>query len=264
MDSFEDILCRCETELRGKIRYPLDVEELVKLLGIGLSRARTSKEQHPRLLTDRAGIRILLPGPTPNGGGWNERDRFSVAHEVGHYLIWRATGYMPRGSADYWRHEALCNDFAARLLVPRAIIQDFAAHIPPAGGGWLVLPHDLATQAQVSWEVATRRVTQETSRAYYFLAVRMVNARKVPVWRVSSSSFDRGSQRRMGVYSHILVDSPEGCLIESLSSRSETGVPTDFRLSRIVFSGCTLVGRRHLDATEFCLVDPAAVEVAQG
>lgn len=46
------------------------------------------------------------------------RARFTVAHEIGHFLIERATGYRPESRSDYWQLEALCDAFAGKLLLP--------------------------------------------------------------------------------------------------------------------------------------------------
>ena len=48
------------------------------------------------------------------------RERFSVAHELGHCLAYRQFGTLPENndSKEYWAHERCMNDFATSLLVP--------------------------------------------------------------------------------------------------------------------------------------------------
>jgi hypothetical protein len=49
-------------------------------------------------------------------------ERFTVAHELGHYLLLKETAFRPRREADYWLGESLCNHFASKLLIPHRLL----------------------------------------------------------------------------------------------------------------------------------------------
>jgi O-acetyl-ADP-ribose deacetylase (regulator of RNase III) len=92
------------------------------------------------------------------------RVRFSIAHEIGHYLFpdfadrprYRDAGER-RG--DDWQLEVLCNIAAAELLMP-------VGTFPIAETEHLSLPHllDLRAQFEVSTEALLRRVVKLTDR----------------------------------------------------------------------------------------------------
>jgi IrrE N-terminal-like domain len=55
-------------------------------------------------------------------------ERFSVAHEVGHWLAYNRLGVEPISavtgrSSDYWKHEQAINAFAGSLLVSTAVLE---------------------------------------------------------------------------------------------------------------------------------------------
>ena len=104
------------------------------------------------------------------------RIRFSLAHELGHYLLsdhaeqirYRNVAHgEPRGQ-DYWQLESVCNVAAAELLMP-------AGAFPLAETADLSLPHllDLRKTFGVSAEALLRRVVKLTDQpACLFAAAR--------------------------------------------------------------------------------------------
>ena len=70
--------------------------------------------------------KIFIPVPLPGEPFWIDRRRnFTVAHELGHYVIRRRlSGYVPWSvfSQDDPEEEVLCDTFAAELLMPRSDI----------------------------------------------------------------------------------------------------------------------------------------------
>lgn len=47
------------------------------------------------------------------------RERFSIAHELGHWVAWTRFGVRPaQEPSEYWAHEEVVNAFAGALLVP--------------------------------------------------------------------------------------------------------------------------------------------------
>jgi hypothetical protein len=82
------------------------------------------------------------------------RARFTLAHELGHVLLDRDLDCRPLSKTEYWKHEAACNDFAARLLVPESVVLGLRGKSP-----WRATD-GIARDYDVSWEVAARRIAE--------------------------------------------------------------------------------------------------------
>jgi hypothetical protein len=93
------------------------------------------------------------------------RQRFSLAHELGHYVLHRDligegvdddTKYRSTAIGDFYNtridqyHEKQANSFAASLLVPERLIRDEVTHRVTESGGQPVPIRDLYTKFQVS------------------------------------------------------------------------------------------------------------------
>lgn len=107
-------------------------------------------------------IRLLPDGRyeiATNGDEHYFRQRFTMAHELGHYILHRDligeglnddTMYRATAKADYYNsrvrqvHEAQANSFAANFLMPTDLVSECYAENPDAG------VHELAKKFQVS------------------------------------------------------------------------------------------------------------------
>lgn len=136
---------------------PYDPFALAEVLGIQLV-ARQDLDD-ARLVAESEGPRIEFnPARRP------ARVRFSIAHEIGHFLFSDyATRVRYRDATarrgDDWQLEILCNIAAAELLMP-------AGAFPIAEAQDLLLPRllDLRTQFGVSTEALFRRIVKLTDR----------------------------------------------------------------------------------------------------
>jgi hypothetical protein len=135
----------------------VSVLQLAASLGIGVTlRASTSSQpSHARLAySTPPEIGIYRNGKTefrrrlgPNDERLlRPRERFSVAHEVGHWLAWHKLGIEPISTGRaYWEQEALMNEFAQALLVPSVLV---AAWLRNSQLGRLVHPMQLRRWAE--------------------------------------------------------------------------------------------------------------------
>lgn len=130
---FESIATRLKDDagvFEQRYEYPLDLGRLLADMGLHLRFVDQGSS-----VVGRAGCEGALV--KEDGGGWvvlvagrrsgekeykQARQRFTIAHEIGHYLIEGTFAYRPVQASDYWRLEELCNGFAARLLAPDRIV----------------------------------------------------------------------------------------------------------------------------------------------
>lgn len=263
MGEFEKILSECREHLAERTGYPLvDMDRLAQLLGVKLKRTWAGRQSYPKLVTDGESVEILLTRPS-RPAEWTTRERFSIAHELGHCIIWRTCGYLPQGKADYWMHEALCNDFAAKLLVPASAVERLVKPLESKATKWLKAVDVLSAEAIVSWEAAAHRLTQETRRAYYITARLAYNAQHLPVWEIKGSTLSRPPRRQVGISCHIASESVEGRWIEGLlDSPAESKCPR-FSFGSVRFIDPTMAGCKRSGLVRICILDPAAIEFAQ-
>lgn len=92
------------------------------------------------------------------------RSRFTWAHELGHYLLWRSTGQSAGSS--YWNIERDCNWFAAELLVPQSQLLSIVGQPSRA---WLGLVSEVRRKCNVSWDVAAGSMTAYSKGRVLFL-----------------------------------------------------------------------------------------------
>jgi hypothetical protein len=114
----EEALLRRAADLAGP-RIPVPLDALVANLGVRVERSRLSAS-HATLIDAGDGPIVVLPEREAGSA----RDRFSLAHEVGHLILDQivATG---GASVEAQAVEALCDKFASELLLPTAAVRQF-------------------------------------------------------------------------------------------------------------------------------------------
>lgn len=118
LDHFiEDLLDRLEISLP-----PIDPLTIVQRLGVQVQRNRDQMERGRLRKRDRNAIIVVRPEPR-----W-ERTCWTLAHELGEFLMPGLLDWLERNDAEAVEREWLANEFASRLLVPtRWLIRDGVA-----------------------------------------------------------------------------------------------------------------------------------------
>lgn len=149
----------------GDIEGAVPVERIARSLGIDEIRERALGEFEAALVTEPERDRgaILL-----NSRSGRYRRRYSLAHELGHFLCgWHqptsSNGFLcnkkdmadPLGNAAHIRQEAEANQFAIELLAPERLIRQHLRRLPD-------LEHVLAVHSalRISKTAAARRYVQ--------------------------------------------------------------------------------------------------------
>lgn len=146
----------------GDIAAPVPVDQIACCLGIDDIRERPLDAFEAALVTDpeRSGGSILL-----NSRSGPNRRRYSLAHELGHFLCgWHSQtsdkGFVcskkdmaiPSGNDVHIRQETEANQFAIELLAPKRLVSRYLSRLPD-------LEHVLAMNAalEISKTAAARR-----------------------------------------------------------------------------------------------------------
>ncbi len=108
---------------------PVDVEAIAKRTGVHVVRRYFDDALSGLIMEFAGGAAIAV-----NAGQPNVRQRFTIGHELGHYLLaHHDVFHIDLGpSAEHgtppgydWRHERAANEFAAELLMPANLINEW-------------------------------------------------------------------------------------------------------------------------------------------
>ncbi|MBI3747443.1 MAG: ImmA/IrrE family metallo-endopeptidase [Chloroflexi bacterium] len=140
--------------------FPIDLFALVGRLGIGIVGEGRASGPHLGRLEHRGGNwTIVLPGQARSEPILlGPRERFTVAHEIGHYLVEARFGYRPTGTREYWKLETLCNEFASSLLLPIAALQAKVRRPMVSARELVDFTAQVAREGKVSLEASARRI----------------------------------------------------------------------------------------------------------
>lgn len=154
--------------LPGRHEVPVDVDNVADFLGLKIRRENDAAPPSARASSDHLGRLIREKGKwfvVVNGSEgalhqrWSRRERFTIAHEIAHYLVNVRSGFGPTSNREYWWLEEECNKFAAALLLPGIYVKAISAAIDSEASQYLNATARLAATADVSYEAAARRIT---------------------------------------------------------------------------------------------------------
>jgi hypothetical protein len=125
-----ELLQRAAVEFGADRERPLDLIALCRDLDVGFRIAEADGRRRGALIRGLAGWEVVLMrrGTRPlslRGEEDLERhERFTIAHELGHYVLTKETSFRAQRNADYWLGESLCNQFASALLIQNDLLAD--------------------------------------------------------------------------------------------------------------------------------------------
>ncbi len=167
-------------------RGPVDMVNLVQELGIELSFTPAAENERgtgvAELLSNGA-WRIKVKGVSKNHRYLNPRDRFTIAHELGHILLFKKFKLAPTSKSDndYQACEQLCHDFAGRILIPSEYLRDIVADSPRSLYQQLSLKSKLLN---VSFAAIAHRVSTFVPNIALFFGCEAKNQAQQDVFRV--------------------------------------------------------------------------------
>jgi len=172
----QSLLCDAVVDLSHDRPFPLRLRPICFELGVA-SVKRSDLDGAASILVDASSRPTILINTAIAGTG-RERDpftpweRFLVAHELGHLLLHRSKFPNPNGKSEYWQTEAICDDFARRLLIPDAVMIETISGDPGRASNRLILASEIARLARVPWSTSASRLAGwEKSRIAFFRVV---------------------------------------------------------------------------------------------
>ncbi len=229
-----DALAKVVRRLTADVALPVDVLGCAQQLDVLITSQDRGDGVKGALVKLTNKPEIMLCGP-PFPRHLTPKERFSIAHEIGHIIVWRQLGHAP-SKADYWQHEKHANQFASALLLPRNIIR----HVVQS---WTIrsvlMPGKLGQLSEVSWDAAARAVADLPQPGCHFLRLRQREGLAVGLSYIVESST---IPARGGGYWGQKAVLKEGPLFD-LCFRCDSGIVVHEVVS-------DMLGSLRLDATE--------------
>jgi hypothetical protein len=152
---------RVAAELTSDRDLPLDLPALCRELGLGLRVTHADGRRRGALMRAGRGWEVVLMRKHGRPMPMTPYERFTIAHELGHYVLMRDTIFRATREAEYWLGEDLCNRFASRLLIPDSLLAGLTE--PESSRELAENVCSIARAAGVTFEPAARAIAARLS-----------------------------------------------------------------------------------------------------
>jgi hypothetical protein len=191
------VLRRRAAELTsGLSTFPVQVRPICAELGIKVVRRSSVPSGKAYLAWNQGSTSeplVLLAT-----SGIIEWDRFCTAHEIGHFVLISTFHDTPSNNKDYWKTEALCDEFARELLTPGTMVETWLSLVPVKElSTYFDACMGLAHDARVPWVQAAKRIHAARAGVAFFRATK--NQAGDYIIRHSSFADDKGRYTKFAV-----------------------------------------------------------------
>lgn len=183
MDDARSALLDFVARLNPDGNVPVQLRGILRRAGIELVKHILPKARVPGALRRISPdvYRIDLYRHTELSMPLSVRERFTIAHEIGHWVLDSQLKWSPQSEREFHLTEDACNRFAAALLVPDRVTAEFRSASPQES---LLELTRVARVCRVSPEVAARRIVEAGYTIAFFCGEFVKNARGSDVFRI--------------------------------------------------------------------------------
>ena len=191
-------------ELAGPGDGPVDLMAICAERRLGLRVAVRDGERHGGLVRVGSGWEVVVTRDDPRPHPITARERFTIAHEIGHHVLEQETGFRATRRAEYWLGERLCQQFASRLLIRRSFLEE--ARPCDSSAALMAAVNEVARRAKVSPEPAARALVAEIDEpvavgAFVLDPLQSTNRLGFRAWWAENRKWwAAGGGRRLAVY----------------------------------------------------------------
>jgi hypothetical protein len=178
----------------------ISVRTTLNLLGLSLEKRCDPAARRSYGIVERRDnehIRVIVVRQDAEKAPLSHRERFTIAHEIGHVLLKEKFNWNPFSGKDYYLCEEYCDYFAGLLLLPISVFS----------GVQIDNPHDcvravlnLSERMKVSKEVVARRLIEQFDNVAVGVGNLSMNAKKERVvrffWACSSLTSARWARNK--------------------------------------------------------------------
>ena len=175
LSSIRHTLSKSLAQLDPTSTWPVNVNELLNRLGLRLHFEQKASGSNAESVLQLGTVPTVVVYRMNSSQLLSSKERFSIAHEVAHWVVWRRFGFLPSSKIDR-DHETLCNEFAADLLVPTRALNDFVNRQYHQKVNSIYFPSKIKRSASVSWDVAAKKIAAAyPSDSAYLQLVQVAN-----------------------------------------------------------------------------------------
>jgi len=149
--------------------FPIDPYAICDRLGVVVDRSPDVPARRAHIVSSSGRVSVLLGSrECSTSKELSDWERFLVAHELGHFILYKEHNAKPLGKSEYWKHERLCDSFAHWLLIPAR-----EAHAAATNGGTSAIARldgscKLERDARVPWPVAASAISEVDQNSVFF------------------------------------------------------------------------------------------------
>lgn len=242
-----------------QIAYDLGIDVSLVLRPIETQtqyQATCELRERPRILVYRFSPSPGVASVTPADEHLlSRRERFSIAHELGHCIAYKSYRVKPvsanKDRREYWRQEHTMNEFANTLLVPPWLSSRWTSQLDTLDATCVFRIRDWANDCRASLEVVVTALARDTQGLGFLKVaegIRVKDEKRVLVVLHSSSSND---VKLPNLFSHIydvdFVDAISGSAGVTTSPQCQIGSLElgDVQLAWFATTGKTRSRRRE-------------------
>lgn len=213
---YREYLKAAAARIHQTYRRPLDISRLAQDLGISI-KLQSENVAKPLLVQSKDGWVVKLASEAGSVDRLPPSSRFSLMHELGHFLLVNRFNVVPSGTSEYWLHEQLCDFFAAHALVPDEILTSLST--PDLEKLYLILPR-VSKSEGIPYRVLAKRLCEFRSEIALFVLRRQKSR------RASTDYFEvfmSGLQQNQEMNRRVPVNSELGTKLQAIG-KSKRGV----------------------------------------
>ena len=165
-NAHEFVLYEEAERLSGGGPLPVDLAKVCSALEVRVRRSKIGRAR--ALLIDAEGTPQVLLAEKEPFVGYSVRERFLVAHELAHLILYRMGVPRPVSRHEYWKYEHVCDCFSRRLLLPEKAVKGLIDSTPRTGVQILNLSCRLARVAQAPWPAGAHRISDREPDVAFF------------------------------------------------------------------------------------------------
>lgn len=136
---------------------PVDLGAILDRHGVGPPLVEAGSHRHGGLRLIDGKMYPIVYRTGPLGTPLTPRERFTVAHELGHALLESSCAIRPSRASEYWALEEVCHEFAAKMLMPTEFVKRVVPSSPSASE-FLIAVERTAAACRASITAASRRL----------------------------------------------------------------------------------------------------------
>ena len=168
------------------------------------------------------------------------RERFSVAHELGHCIAYLSFGLKPvlmeENRAEYWRQERIMNEFASAILVPPWLSCRWRAQLPTLDATCVFKIREWSNDCRASPEVVTTAFVRHTKCIGFLKVSEAEKVRNRKRLLIVAHSAAGGEVGLPNAYSHI----EDVSFVNSVTGRRGVAKSSECRIGQFEFNNMQL------------------------